>query len=90
MPRPPRLALRRLAPFLAIVALALALVAPAAASADIVLGGKAFAAPYGEGFGEAEPSEIFNGGDPSGSIHGVRCRGRTSRRPRLLKRRAKS
>jgi hypothetical protein len=40
----------------------------AGAAANPVLGGKSFAAPYGKGFGTAEPSEIFNGGDPSGSV----------------------
>jgi hypothetical protein len=42
--------------------------ATAAAAADPVLGSKSFAAPYGTGFGTPEPTEIFNGGDPSGSV----------------------
>ena len=33
-----------------------------------VLGSKAFAEPYGAGFGRAEPEAIFNGGDPSGEV----------------------
>jgi hypothetical protein len=33
-----------------------------------VLGSKAFAKPYGAGFGKAEPAAIFNGGDPSGEV----------------------
>lgn len=41
---------------------------PAGASNDPVLGAKAFAAPVGEGFGTAEPSTIFNGGDPNGLV----------------------
>jgi hypothetical protein len=36
--------------------------ATSASAANPVLGAKAFAAPYGKGFGTAEPSEIFNGG----------------------------
>jgi hypothetical protein len=32
------------------------------------LGAKAFTGAYGKGFGTAEPAEIFNGGDPSGSV----------------------
>jgi hypothetical protein len=42
--------------------------ATAAAAADPVLGSESFAAPYGDGFGTPEPTEIFNGGDPSGSV----------------------
>lgn len=33
-----------------------------------VLGSKAFAKPYGAGFGHPEPEAIFNGGDPSGEV----------------------
>jgi hypothetical protein len=40
----------------------LSLATSASAGANPVLGAKAFAAPYGKGFGTAEPSEIFNGG----------------------------
>jgi hypothetical protein len=40
----------------------------AGASANPVLGSQAFTGKYGEGFGTAEPSTIFNGGDPSGSV----------------------
>jgi hypothetical protein len=59
-----------------LVAVAAALVAlssaaPAIAGANVVLGAKAFA-PNGKGWGTSEPAEIFNGGDPSGLITGVR------------------
>ncbi len=33
-----------------------------------VLGSKAFAEPFGAGFGRSEPKVIFNGGDPSGEV----------------------
>ena len=46
-----------------------------AAAANPVLSAKKFAAPYGKGFGTAEPKEIFNGGDPSGSVRNIRWRG---------------
>lgn len=49
-------------------ALSAALAASAGAAADPVLGAKSFAAPYGNGWGTAEPSEIFSGGDPSGLV----------------------
>ena len=39
----------------------------ALATANVVLGAKAFA-PDGTGWGTSEPAEIFNGGDPSGLI----------------------
>lgn len=45
----------------------------AIASANVVLGGKAFA-PNGKGWGTSEPAEIFNGGDPSGLITDVHWR----------------
>jgi hypothetical protein len=48
---------------------------PAAAAANPVLGAKAFAAPDGKGFGTAEPAEIFNGGDPSGSVRQIEWSG---------------
>jgi hypothetical protein len=48
-----------------------ALAGSAGAAANPVLGAKAFAAPYGKGFGTAEPKEIFNGGDPSGSVRDI-------------------
>jgi hypothetical protein len=51
---------------LALLALAMTS-ALASASAGVVLGGKAFA-PNGEGWGIEHPSQIFNGGDPSGLI----------------------
>jgi hypothetical protein len=60
---------------LVICALGATLAASAAAAADPVLGAKAFAAPYGKGFGTAEPSEIFNGGDPSGSVREIKWSG---------------
>lgn len=47
----------------------------AGAAADPVLGAKAFAAPYGKGFGTAEPRAIFNGGDPSGSVSQIKWSG---------------
>lgn len=40
---------------------------PALASARIVLGVKNFA-PHGSGWGTAEPRDLFNGGDASGSV----------------------
>jgi hypothetical protein len=60
---------------LLVLGLALALAPSAGATADPVLGAKAFAAPYGSGWGTAEPSEIFNGGDPSGSVHDIKWSG---------------
>lgn len=56
-------------------ALTAAIVASAGAAANPVLGAKSFAAPYGKGFGTAEPSEIFNGGDPSGSVTQIKWTG---------------
>ena len=40
----------------------------AGAAANPVLGSKGFTGPAGQGFGTAEPSKIFNGGDPSGDV----------------------
>lgn len=62
---------------LVLVACALGAVsaASAGAAANPVLGAKAFTAPYGKGFGTAEPSEIFNGGDPSGSVTHIKWSG---------------
>lgn len=62
---------------LALVACALGatVATTAGAAANPVLGAKAFAAPYGKGFGTAEPSEIFNGGDPSGSVTHIKWSG---------------
>jgi hypothetical protein len=60
---------------LVIGALGATLAGSAGAAANPVLGAKAFAAPYGEGWGTAEPSEIFNGGDPSGSVHDIKWSG---------------
>jgi hypothetical protein len=53
----------------------LALTTPAGASTNPVLGAKGFAAPDGNGFGTAEPSEIFNGGDPSGLVTQIKWTG---------------
>jgi hypothetical protein len=36
-----------------------------------VLGAKAFAGPYGEGWGTVRPPTIFNGGDPSGLVSDI-------------------
>jgi hypothetical protein len=67
---------RRLAVPAVLVAAALAIAAASAGAAPKpVLGAKAFAAPYGEGFGTAEPGTIFNGGDPSGSVTKIRWSG---------------
>jgi hypothetical protein len=60
---------------LVICALGAILAGSAGAAANPVLGAKAFAAPYGKGFGTAEPAEIFNGGDPSGSVRNIKWSG---------------
>ena len=60
---------------LVVSALGATVAASAGAAANPVLGAKAFAAPYGEGWGTAEPSEIFNGGDPSGSVRNIKWTG---------------
>lgn len=39
-----------------------------AAGQEVVLGSRSFAGPQGAGWGTARPSEIFNGGDPSGLV----------------------
>jgi hypothetical protein len=39
------------------------------------LGAKAFAAPYGAGFGMPEPKQIFNGGDPNGEVREIKWTG---------------
>lgn len=36
--------------------------------ASVTLGSKRFYAPQSEGFGTVRPHDIFNGGDPSGSV----------------------
>jgi len=36
-----------------------------------VLGSKAFAGPSGSGWGTYEPSEVYNGGDPSGMVKDI-------------------
>jgi hypothetical protein len=57
---------------LIIAALAIPMTQPEEAQAGgIVLGGKAFA-PNGEGWGTERPRTIYNGGDPSGLVTGVR------------------
>jgi hypothetical protein len=48
--------------------LAAAVSAATASTATVVLGSSAFAAPDGAGWGKPHPSEIFNGGDPSGLV----------------------
>jgi hypothetical protein len=60
---------------LAMLVLALVAVTSAGASTNPVLGSKSFTGPYGEGFGTAEPSAIFNGGDPSGSVRDIEWSG---------------
>jgi hypothetical protein len=65
---------RLLLPVLVIVAATLGLAAPAGAAANLVLGAHDFAGKYGAGWGTAEPSEIFNGGDPSGSVRNIHWR----------------
>jgi hypothetical protein len=60
---------------LALVLCALGAATASASAANPVLGAKAFAAPYGKGWGTAEPSEIFNGGDPSGSVSKIKWNG---------------
>jgi hypothetical protein len=67
-PALPLLVLVVAAALAAVVVSAGAIPASAGAAANPVLGAKAFAAPNGDGFGTVEPSEIFNGGDPSGSV----------------------
>jgi hypothetical protein len=47
--------------------------AGATGPARIVLGAKAFA-PMGAGFGTTRPTEIFNGGDPSGLVQDITWR----------------
>lgn len=66
--RPTRRSALPFAVLLVTAALAAIVAASAGAAADPVLGSKAFTAPAGAGFGTAEPSAIFNGGDPSGSV----------------------
>lgn len=40
-----------------------------------VLGDRAFAAPYGHGFGKARPKSIYNGGDTSGLVENIQWEG---------------
>lgn len=58
---------RRYLETVAAAVLALSVVASADAGANVVLGARAFA-PNGAGWGTAEPTAIFNGGDASGSV----------------------
>jgi hypothetical protein len=67
-PALPLLVLVVAAALTAIAASAGAIPASAGAAANPVLGSKAFTGSVGNGFGTAEPSAIFNGGDPSGSV----------------------
>jgi hypothetical protein len=73
--RAPRLLLGAIAGCLLAIGATGVSVASAGAAANPVLGAKAFAAPYGEGFGTPEPSTIFNGGDPSGSVTKIKWSG---------------
>ncbi|MCL2768750.1 MAG: hypothetical protein FWD42_01395 [Solirubrobacterales bacterium] len=52
----------------ATVAIALLLAAVAGGAGEIVLGARQFAGRFGEGWGTARPTRIFNGGDPSGLV----------------------
>src|ERR1700761_257905 len=67
--------MRRAMVAIPIVVLLMMTSAASAAAANPTLGAKAFASPYGKGFGTAEPSEIFNGGDPSGSVRDIKWSG---------------
>lgn len=44
------------------------------APATVVLGADSFA-PHGDGFGTAQPTDIFNGGDPSGHVSQIHWTG---------------
>ena len=46
--------------------------AAASNSRTVVLGSSAFAGSRGAGWGKPHPSEIFNGGDPSGLVTNIR------------------
>jgi hypothetical protein len=73
----------RLGLVLALVVLVAGVLAgPAAAEEELapaepipVLGSKAFSAPFGSGFGTAEPIDVFNGGDPSGEVSKIHWTG---------------
>jgi hypothetical protein len=74
--------IRRLAALLLVALTASAAIAAEASAEEItpaepipVLGAKAFATPYGAGFGKAEPEVIFNGGDPSGEVSEIHWTG---------------
>jgi hypothetical protein len=55
----------------AIAVIALCAAAPAIGSAKLVIGSKEYAAPIGQGWGAAEPRELFNGGDPAGDLEHI-------------------
>lgn len=55
--------------------LAICLLAPAAARAEVTLGSAAISSPYGEGFGVVAPSRVYNGGVPSGLVSGIEWSG---------------
>jgi hypothetical protein len=66
----------------ALAALLVVAIAASAAAEEVgpaepipVLGSKRFSAPFGAGFGTAEPEVIFNGGDPSGEVSKIHWRG---------------
>jgi hypothetical protein len=58
-----------------VLALSAFVASAAGAAQSPALGARAFTGTYGEGFGTAEPSKIFNGGDPSGSVTNIRWNG---------------
>lgn len=57
---------------LAVLALFAVTAVSSASAPTVVLGSRAFAGPRGAGWGTARPSEIFNGGDPSGLVTDIR------------------
>jgi hypothetical protein len=52
--------------------LAASCLAALAGARQPVLGARAFATPGGKGWGRFKPKTIFNGGDPSGLVSGIR------------------
>jgi hypothetical protein len=66
---PPRASRKRVLASTALTSLLLVAACTAAASAPtVVLGSSAYAGRNGAGWGTPHPSEIFNGGDPSGLV----------------------
>lgn len=63
---------RGLVPAAVAAALLMVAVSRAASPGTVVLGSSAYAGPTGAGWGKAHPSEIFNGGDPSGLVTHIR------------------